>query len=108
METALNFLFTRARNAKPHNILTEGYRRKDPRHSGGGHGEFNSIIVNETLNSHVNTVKSGTWLKLAKIIRETAMFDLLTNTNIFMPVGNNCYYQLTGECPLWCTYCGSS
>ena len=92
VDVALRILFERAPiNSRPKNMITEAHRRRRDEHL------FQGGIEKHSRNCHVEKLKSPPWNGLLMIVGDGVMLELLLYTSIFVPCGNDCYYQLLGK-----------
>ncbi|TFY78051.1 hypothetical protein EWM64_g5960 [Hericium alpestre] len=79
---------------KVKNVITEGYRLN----KGEGHiGRTRVGVSNLFVNTNITALQCPEWERLLPRIGEDAMFHLLTETCVFVPLPNDCLCQLTGE-----------
>ncbi|EIW57607.1 uncharacterized protein TRAVEDRAFT_106738, partial [Trametes versicolor FP-101664 SS1] len=54
-------------------------------------------LTNYFVNTIITALQGPTWQTLLERIGEDAMFHLLVDTSIFVPLPNGCLCQMTGE-----------
>ncbi|KAF8501633.1 hypothetical protein F5888DRAFT_1608844 [Russula emetica] len=59
-------------------------------------GDPRSGVNNFFVNTNVTALQGSDWERLLERIGESAMFHLLTEASIFVPLPNECLCQLTG------------
>ncbi|VDB94295.1 unnamed protein product [Peniophora sp. CBMAI 1063] len=70
---------------KSSNMLTYGYTYRG------------NELKNDTFNTNVTALHNTHWEELLKRVGTDMMTHLLTNTSIFVPLGNDCFCQLSGQ-----------
>ncbi|KAI1796871.1 hypothetical protein LXA43DRAFT_491424 [Ganoderma leucocontextum] len=97
IDRAQEKLFFKARNGKPSNIITAGYRKVNQRDARGKIGASRVPLTNYFVNTMVTALQAQEWETLLQRIGEDAMFHLLTETSIFASLPNGCLCQMTGD-----------
>jgi len=78
------------------NVITMGYRSSYQNGSKIRAGDPRSGVNNFFVNTTVTALQGSDWERLLERIGESAMFHLLTEASIFVPLPNECLCQLTG------------
>ncbi|THH09180.1 hypothetical protein EW146_g8757 [Bondarzewia mesenterica] len=83
--------------SKAPNIVTAGYRSSHKKGDRGKPGMTRLGVSNYFVNTMVTALQGPEWERLLTRIGEDAMFYLLMETCMFIPLPNDCLCQITGE-----------
>ncbi|OBZ72156.1 Telomerase reverse transcriptase [Grifola frondosa] len=85
------------KNKRLVNVITFGYRQASQNGELGKAGMSRVPLTNFFVNTIVTALQAPEWEILLQRIGEDAMFHLLVDTSIFVPLPNDCLCQVAGD-----------